>query len=300
MDMGWDHWRSFLAVIDEGSLSAAARKLGLTQPTLGRHVDQLETALKASLFLRGPTGLIATELALSLVPQARAMAAAEATLRRTASGAGDGESGTVRLTASEVVGVEILPAILAGFVQAYPRIRIELAVSNRNEDLLRHDADIAVRMLRPVQGAVLAVPLGTVPLGLFAHRRYVAQRGLPGSVADLPDHILIGPEDARLLAGVTLDDLPVVPQLFSLRSDSDLAQLALLRAGAGIGICQAGIAARDPDLVPVLPEAATFAIPAWLAMHEDQRANRSVRLLYTHLSNHLGLLWRPGGRLPAP
>jgi len=300
MDTGWDHWRSFLAVIDEGSLSGAARKLGLTQPTLGRHVGQLESALNAALFLRGPSGLIATDLALVLVPQARAMAAAEAMLRRTASGSAQAESGTVRLAASEVVGVEILPAILAEFAQPYPRIRIELAVSNRNEDLLQHDADVAVRMMRPVQGAVVAVSLGTVRLGLYAHRRYAARQGLPDSVAALRDHVLIGPESLGRLAGATLGDLPVQPDLFTLRSDNDLAQLALLRAGLGIGICQAGIAARDQDLVPVLPDAAGFSIPAWLAMHEDQRANRPVRLLYAHLNQSLGQLWRKGGHQPEP
>ena len=292
MDLSWDHWRSFLAVVDEGSLSGAARVLGLTQPTLGRHIAQMETALRTGLFLRVPSGLIATDVALALVPQARVMAAAAATLRRTASGGAGAASGTVRLAASEMVGAEVLPPLLAAFAEDHPAIAIELVLSNRNEDLLRHDADIAVRMQRPTQAALLARRLGSVPLGLYAHSRYAARRGLPDRLESMADHILIGPESAGSLAGLTLGDRPVTPALFTYRSDSDLAQLALLRAGLGIGICQDGIAARDPALLPVLPEQVRVTLDAWLVMHEDLRASRRVRLLYDVLALGLGQIWR--------
>lgn len=288
MDLSWDHWRSFLAVVDEGSLSGAARALGLTQPTLGRHIAQMETALKASLFLRAPSGLIATDVALSLVPQARAMAAAAATLRRTASGGQGADTGTVRLAASEVVGAEILPPFLAAFAEDHPGIAIELVLSNRNEDLLRHDADIAVRMQRPTQTALLGRRLGPVPLGLYAHSSYAARRGLPDRLETLTEHALIGPESSRSLAGLTLGNSPVTPALFTYRSDCDLAQLALLRAGLGIGICQDGIAARDPALLPVLPGQVRVSLDAWLVMHEDLRASRRVRLLFDFLAQTLG------------
>jgi DNA-binding transcriptional LysR family regulator len=292
MDLSWDHWRSFLAVVDEGSLSGAARVLGLTQPTLGRHIAQMETALATGLFLRSPSGLIATDVALSLVPQARAMAAAAATLRRTASGGQGADTGTVRLAASEVVGAEILPPFLAAFAEDHPAIAVELVLSNRNEDLLRHDADIAVRMQRPTQTALLARRLGPVPLSLYAHNRYAARRGLPDRLESLTEHALIGPESLRGLAGLTLGDRPVTPALFTYRSDSDLAQLALLRAGLGIGICQERIAARDPALLPVLPGQVRFTLDAWLVMHEDLRASRRVRLLHNVLAQGLGQIWR--------
>lgn len=292
MDLSWDHWRSFLAVVDEGSLSGAARALGLTQPTLGRHIAQMETALRTGLFLRVPSGLIATDVALALVPQARVMAAAAATLRRTASGGAEAASGTVRLAASEVVGAEVLPPLLAAFAKDHPAIAIELVLSNRNEDLLRHDADIAVRMQRPTQAALLARRLGSVPLGLYAHSRYAARRGLPDRLETLTDHALIGPENSPGLAGLTLGDRPVTPDLFTYRSDSDLAQLALLRAGLGIGICQDGIAARDPALLPVLPGQVRVTLDAWLVMHEDLRASRRVRLLHDVLAQSLAQIWR--------
>jgi DNA-binding transcriptional LysR family regulator len=292
MEIGWDHWRSFLAVMDEGSLSGAARALGLTQPTLGRHVAQMEASLAAALFLRTPSGLIATDLARTLVPQARVMAAAEAALRRAASGGQGADSGTVRLAASEVVGAEVLPPLLAAFAQDHPAIAIELVLNNRNEDLLHHDADIAVRMQRPTQAALLARRLGPVPLGLYAHRSYAARRGLPDSLPALTDHILIGPCSGHGLAGLTLGGRPVTPALFTHRTDNDLAQLALLRAGLGIGICQDGVAARDPALLQVLPGLVRIALDAWLAMHEDLRASRRVRLLHDHLAQGLTKLWR--------
>ena len=292
MDLSWDHWRSFLAVMDEGSLSGAARALGLTQPTLGRHIAQMETALKTGLFLRAPSGLIATDVAVSLVPQARAMAAAAATLRRTASGGQGADTGTGRLAASEVVGAEILPPFLAAFAENHPGIAVELVLSNRNEDLLRHDADLAVRMQRPTQTALLARRLGPVPLSLYAHSSYAARRGLPDRLEALTEHALIGPESSRSLAGLTLGNRPVTPALFTYRSDSDLAQLALLRAGLGIGICQDGIAARDPALLPVLPGQVSVTLDAWLVMHEDLRASRRVRLLYDVLALGLGQIWR--------
>jgi DNA-binding transcriptional LysR family regulator len=252
----------------------------------------METALATGLFLRSPSGLIATDVALSLVPQARAMAAAAATLRRTASGGQGADTGTVRLAASEVVGAEILPPFLAAFAEDHPAIAVELVLSNRNEDLLRHDADIAVRMQRPTQTALLARRLGPVPLSLYAHNRYAARRGLPDRLESLTEHALIGPESLRGLAGLTLGDRPVTPALFTYRSDSDLAQLALLRAGLGIGICQELIAARDPALLPVLPGQVRFTLDAWLLMHEDLRASRRVRLLHNVLAQGLGQIWR--------
>src|SRR5665213_2885974 len=147
----WDLFQSLHAVLAGGSLSAAAKLRGLTQPTVGRHIDQLERNLGGPLFLRSPRGLQATELALALKPHLDDMSAAAQTAVRDAAGAADGSTGVVRVTASEVVGVEVLPAILASFREKHPDIDIEVVLSNRNEDLTRRDADIAVRMSRPTQ-----------------------------------------------------------------------------------------------------------------------------------------------------
>ena len=124
----WDLYRTFHAVLREGSLSGAARRLDMSQPSIARHIDALETALGAKLFLRTPRGLSPTDAALELKPLAERLAATSAALRRTAEGGGGGGalSGTVRISASEVVAVEHLPPILARMRQAHPGETIEL------------------------------------------------------------------------------------------------------------------------------------------------------------------------------
>jgi DNA-binding transcriptional LysR family regulator len=288
---GWDLYRSFLSVLRLGSLSAAARELDLTQPTLGRHIQELEASLGQALFSRSQAGLMPTRAALQLQPHAEAMASAASALLRAASGALDEPEGSIRLTTSEIMGVEVLPPILAAFREAHPKIVIELSLSNTNQDLLRRDADIAVRMARPTQSALLAKRLGAVPVGLFAHRRYLARHPAPETLEELArDHAIIGFDaDATAIRSFRQSGLPITRDLFAFRSDSDHAQLAAMRAGFGIAGCQKRIAARDPHLVPVLPDAFRFALEMWLVMHEDLRASRRVRLLYDHLAEALSV-----------
>lgn len=282
---GWELYRSFLAVLRQGSLSAAARRLRLTQPTLGRHVAMMETALGVALFTRSPGGLQPTPAALALRSHAEAMEAAAEALRRAASGEAEEERGTVRLTASEIMGAEVLPAMLARFRERHPQIALELVLNNRNEDLLRREADIALRMARPRQAALIARRIGKVGIGLYAHRRHIKAFGLPQDLEDLSRHPIIGfDRDDSAWRSLGATGLPVTRDIFAFRSDSDLAQLAALRAGFGIGGCQHGIARRERDLVPVLSRAVGFSLEMWLAMHEDLRASRRVRLLFDHLA----------------
>jgi DNA-binding transcriptional LysR family regulator len=286
----WELYRSFLAVIRDGSLSGAARSLVLTQPTVGRHVDALEQSLGLPLFTRSQHGLSPTAAALDLVPHAEAMEAAAEALVRAASGEAGEARGIVRLTASDLVGAEILPPILTGFHELHPGIVLELALTNRTEDLLRHEADIAVRMSRPTQAALVARRIGVVGIGFFAHRRYLEAHGPPSGFGDLGAHALIGfDRDVAILRFLEGLGIPVSRALFSLRCDNDLAQLAALRAGYGIGGCQIGVAARDADLVRVLPDVA-FELEMWVVMHEDLRASRRVRLLFDHLVAGLSAL----------
>jgi len=279
----WDLFRTFLAVLDGGSLSGAARRLGLTQPTVGRQIEALEQQLGSPLFTRSVGGLQPTETALALRPHAEAMAAAAEALVRTASGEADAVRGAVRITASEIVGVEVLPPILTGFHEAHPDVTIELNLSNRQEDLLRREADIAVRMARPTQGALLARRIGLADVQLYAHRRYLETHGYPTSLDD-SRHSAIG-FDRDLANQRMLEErqLPLTREDFAFRSDGDLAQLAALRAGFGIGACQVGIAARDPDLVPVLQDAFRFDMEVWVAMHEDLKASRRMRAMFDWL-----------------
>ncbi len=300
MDAGWDLHRSFLGVLRFGSLSAAARALGLTQPTLGRHIDALEEALGVRLFARSRHGLVPSAAALRLRPHAEAMEAAAAAFGRDAAGE-EAPDGAVRLTASVMVGAEVLPPILAAFRALQPGIAIELVLSNRNQDLVRRDADIAVRMMRPSQKTLIARRIGTVGGGLYAHRRYLARHGTPGSVAELAGHALIGfDRDDSALRSLGRG-LAATRESFALRSDDEIAQLNALRAGFGIGGAQHGIAARDPELAAVLPGAIGFKLEMWLAMHRDLQDSRRVRLLFDHLGAALGLyakgaLWGGQGK----
>jgi DNA-binding transcriptional LysR family regulator len=284
----WDFYRTFLEVARDGSLSGAARRLGLTQPTAGRHIDGLERVLGVKLFIRSQRGLEPTPIALELVPHAERMTSAQGALLRAASGEAKQDHGTVRLTTSEFVGCEVAPDMLADFCARHPGIVIELAVSNRAQDLLRRDADIAIRMMRPTQAALVARRIGAVRIGLFAHRKYVRTMGLPASIEELASHRLIGFDREDLSFG-SLTGGPNLPQReqFGFRSDSGLAQLAALRAGIGVGGCQLAIAARDPDLVPVLPREVMYKLEVWLAMHESSKAVRRVRLLFDYLADRL-------------
>jgi DNA-binding transcriptional LysR family regulator len=285
---GWEIYRTFLEVVRHQSLSAAARRLGLTQPTVGRHIDALETSLGLALFTRSPRGLIATPAAHDLVPHVEAMAAASEALLRAASGEAAAEGGTVRLTASEVMGCEILPEILATFRNKHPTIDLELALSNRNEDLLRRKADIAVRMVRPTQSALVVKKIGAVGIGLYAHRVYADLHGLPQTVEALGQHCWIGfDRDDHSFRSVGREAWRITRTMFKFRCDSDIAQMAALRAGIGIGGCQDNIAKKNPDLVPVLPDVFRFKLEIWLAMHEDLRATRRIRLLFDHLADGL-------------
>jgi len=281
--VNWDHLRALLAVLDEGSLSGAARSLGLTQPTVGRHIEALEAQLGAPLFTRSASGLAPTETALTLRPHAETMAAAAEALARTASGEAESLSGVIRLTAAEVVGVEVLPPILTGFREAHPEIAIELAISNRQEDLLRREADIAVRMVRPTQGALLAKRVGAVPLKLYAHRRYIAAHGTPRSLTEAGVAAIGFDRDTQTMTALADRQISLSREMFALRTDNDLAQLAALRAGFGVGACQAPIARRDADLIPVLEDAFRYELEVWVAMHEDLKSSRRMRAMFDWL-----------------
>jgi DNA-binding transcriptional LysR family regulator len=288
----WSLYRSFLAVLREGSLSAAARALGLTQPTIARHIDALEAAVGFELFTRSQQGLAATDGALELKPYAESLAATTAALLRTASGQGLTVKGTVRVSASEMIGAEVLPPVLAQLRQDHPALEIELLLSNTIDNLLRRDADVAVRMVEPVQEALVVRRLGSVTLGLHAHRRYLARAGMPGDLQSLQAHSLIGFDRETPAIRSMRAQVPGFQSIrFALRTDSDIAQLMAIKAGFGIGICQVALALRDPELERVLADTFAIRLGVWLAMHENLRSTPRCRVVFdglaTGLNTHL-------------
>ena len=280
----WSLYRSFLAILQAGSLSAAARALGLTQPTLARHVAALEEAVGLTLFTRSQQGLAPTEAALELKPYAEQLAATTAAMLRAASGQGQGIKGSVRVSASEIIGSQVLPAIFAGMRAMHPALEIELVLSNAVENLLRRDADIAVRMVEPVHEALVVKRIGRVTVGLHAHRDYLARAGTPRTLEALQKHSVIGFDREAPAIRAIRARLPGLEAVhFALRTDSDIAHLMAIKAGFGIGLCQTVLARQDPNLVRVLPSVG-LQLGVWLAMHENLRSTPRCRAVFDGLA----------------
>jgi DNA-binding transcriptional LysR family regulator len=284
----WSLCRVFLAILRTGSLSAAARRLRTSHPAVRRHLSTLEAALGAPLFTRSPRGLTPTALAQGLVPAAEAMEAAAGALLRAARAEAETVAGVVRIAASEVMGTEVLPPMLAALRARRPALTFELALSDAPEDILGRGADLAVRMARPTQGGLVARSIGAVEIGLFAHRDWVAAHGAPERLADLRrPGTLIGQDRRTSLAdALAAAGLETQPEHYALRVDSDLAQMAALRAGLGVGTMQRPLAARDPALVRVLPDHAT-TLEIWLVTHPDLRTAPQVRATLDALGSAL-------------
>lgn len=279
----WDLIATFLAVMKGGSLSAAARSLGIAQPTVRRHIEELEGALGVVLFTRSPAGLTPTDAAQAVLAHAEGMAGLAGALVRATQTDRTTISGTLRLSCSEIMATEVIPALIAPLLAAHPLLDIELVATNVSDDLLRRDADIAVRMVRPTQTGLIARKIGDVPLGLYASPAYLAAMPMPRSISALVDTaVLIGEDRGTAMATALARIAPGSKAHFRLRTDSDATQLAAVRAGIGIGICQRPIAAADPRLQVVLPDL-ELSLECWVVMHEDLRHQPKARALFDHL-----------------
>ncbi len=285
----WSLVRSFLAVLDHGSLLGAARHLKMSQPTLGRHIAELESQLGVVLFERTGRGLVPAAAARQLALAARAMEAGALQLAQTLAGAQTQIQGTVRITASVPVAVSLLPPILARMRQRLPEIQIELVSSNQVSNLLRREADIAVRMVRPDQSSLIARKIGSVALGAYAHRSYLARHAPLRKPADLLKHELIGSDaDTSILRGFEAMGHPASRQAFALRSDDFIVQWQAVRAGLGIGFCADYMTRKEPDVLPVLAGQLNIPpLPMWLAVHREIRSNVRIRAVFDFLAQAL-------------
>ena len=281
----WDDQRAFLAVLETGSLSGAARRLGVAQPTVRDRIETLEHALGTVLFTRSARGLVPTEQARALGGAARAMARASDAFVRAASAKPGEVAGTVRLSVAELVEVEVLPAMLVRLRERHPGLLIELVLSNALADLLEQEVDIAVRMSSPRQEALVAKKVASIPLGLFAHTDYLARRGQPTTPEDFADHDLIGPDRAAADLQFVAAHFPGLDRgRFVIRTDSHPAQLAAARAGLGIALVQRPVGLDDPMLHPVLPELAFGNLDTWIVTHENLRELPRVRAVFECLA----------------
>jgi DNA-binding transcriptional LysR family regulator len=277
--------KSFLAVLDAGSLMGAARRLQAQQPTLSRHIAELEAQLGMPLFERTGRGVLPTAAALAIAQAARQMEEGADQLGRTLASRRDATTGSVRISASEVAAAWLLPPVLAALQAAEPGIQVELVASNAITNLLRREADIAVRMVRPAQASLVARKLGEVAIVAAAHESYLARAGTPRTPADLLQHTLIGYDRYEgILRGFAALGFPMTREQFALRTDHHLAYGSLVAAGAGIGFVAAYNVPRWPGVQALLPMLKIPPLPCWLAVHREIRGNRVVRRVYDFLA----------------
>lgn len=287
LDFDWTLMRSFLAALDAGSLLGAARSLKQSQPTLGRHISVLEAQLGVALFERTGRGLLPTAAALGIASHARQMQANADALQRALSLRSVDLAGTVRVTASQTVATYVLPRLLAQLRAEVPEIQIEVVASNEVKNLLRREADIALRMVRPDQESLITRKIGTVTVGAFAHKRYLKARGTPQTARDMLRHDLIGfDQDRTIIDGFRAFGEAITREHFALRSDDHLVLWQAVRAGLGIGFVAEYMAQTDTAVVRVVHDLKIPSLPVWLTTHREIHGNPRIRRVFDFLALH--------------
>jgi len=284
----WSLVQAFLAVAETGSLSAAARTLNASQPTLGRQIKAIEQQLGAELFSRRARGLELTAAGQSLIPAARNMRDAMNQIRLTVAGQRQSLAGTVRITASEMVSHFHLPGILANIRELEPEIELELVPSNVTENLLFREADIAIRMYRSEQLDLIAQHIGELQLGVFASRSYLDKYGYPKSPDDFVNHRFVGYDrNERIIHGMRSAGMQVDRHFFGVRCDNELVYWELVRQGCGIGFSQKAIADNDPLLEEIPIDLKVDPLPVWLTAHEVMRSTPRIHRVWELLRDGL-------------
>jgi DNA-binding transcriptional LysR family regulator len=284
----WALWRSFAAVVADGSLSAAARRIGYSQPTLGRHIEALEQQLGVTLFDRTLQGLKPTETALRLYQSVSAAEAklAEATL--VAEGSTGAIEGTVRITASTVVAHYLLPAILRPIRQEFPAIALEIVPTDSIENLLLRESDIAVRMIRPTQLELIAKKIGELPIIATAHQSYLGVHGTPQGPDDLFKHDLLGFDRSDLLIGAAKTlGFDINRHNFIIRTDSQTTLWEMMKAGLGVGFAQLGLVRDTHGMRELLPMITPPPLEVWLTTHRELFLSPRIRAIYDRLASGL-------------
>ena len=283
----WALLRAFLEVAQAGSLSRAALALGSSQPTLSRQVAQLEGQLGHALFERTTRGVRLTDAGAALRAPVERMREQALQFELVAAGRSQSLAGTVRVTASDVYSAYVLPPLLRALRESHPEIQIELVASDRIENLLERDADIALRTARPRQTALVARRLADQPLGLFAHRDHVLAHGRP-TAATLRQHAWVGYDRSeQMLRGFRAAGIEVDKAMFGFRCDNQIVAWQAVLAGLGIGVMAQRVAAQFPQAVRVLPKVVIAPLPLWLTAHRELRGTPRLRVVFDALAEAL-------------
>ncbi|MGB0849215.1 MAG: LysR family transcriptional regulator [Thiolinea sp.] len=286
--MDWNLIRVFLSVADNGTLSRASEALEISQPTVGRHINELEAITGLTLFVRGRSGMELSEAGLKLVDDARGMASEAEQFILKAAGTASTVSGTIRITASEVVSTHLLPPLLCALKDAEPEIDIELVASNNVDNLLARDADIAIRMFRPTQNDLIARKVNEMAMGIHIAESYQQQFGAPTSFTELFRHRIVGYDrNDLIITSMAAYGVKANRDMFTFRTDDQVVYWELVKAGAGIGFYPRYIAANTPGIITILPGLEIGTMPMWLTAHQELRTNLRIRRVMDFLSDAL-------------
>ncbi len=288
IDADWDDLRVFLAVLEHGNLVSAAEQLGISQPTAGRRLAALEASLGLPLFVRTGRRMLPTDAGLSIEDSARQMQREMDAIQRVADGHNHGLRGNVRISASEGTGSKWLVPVLAELKRKYPEISIDLQIEGRNVDLVRREADIALRMGRPTQPALIVRKLATIGFGLYAASSYLERLGEVMDIGDL-DHAdwvqgRFSERGSDVLVGFL--DAHGLDYRIALSTNSPAAQIESVRRGLGIGVLSHRWAANYPDLRNLLPEISVQQGELWLVTHEDLRHSARIKAVADHIAEY--------------
>lgn len=284
----WNKARAFLVTAEEGSLSAAARALGMAQPTLGRQVDGLEQELGVVLFERVGRGLTLTPSGMELLEHVRGMGEAAGRVSLTALGQSQALEGSISISASEIYAAVLLTPIVAKLRVEEPGIQVEIVVSNHASDLLRREADIAIRHFHPTEPDLIAKKVRTADAILYAAPSYVEKLGHPTKPYDLRHADFVNMDrNGMMLKGLNTLGLGLTEANFPLLTESYLVMWELVKQGAGIGILDAHIGDAEPDVVRVLPDLELLSFPIWLVAHRELTTSRRIRRVFDFLAEEL-------------
>jgi len=284
----WNRAKAFLVTAEEGSLSAAARALGMAQPTLGRQVDALEEELGVILFERVGRGFVLTPSGVELLDHVRAMGHAASRVSLIAAGQSESIEGTISIAASEVYATMLLPPIIAKLRQAEPKINVEIVASTKASDLRRREADIAIRNFQPSEPDLIAKKIRDVPARLYATPSYLERIGHPKLPYDLREADFISIDKSGMfLNGLNALGLNLTERNFPIVTESYLVMWELVKHGLGIGILDGNIGDVEPLVRRVLPDFEPFMFPIWLVTHRELHTSRRVRVVFDLLAAEL-------------